>query len=77
MTARKREAEAQRAREAEAAAEAGAEYFRNNPEAILVAAWHEAARLYGLNASHQLLAFYLAVRSARLRRDDYQEELRQ
>jgi hypothetical protein len=72
----KRELEAQRTREAEAAGEAGADYFRTNPEAMLIEAWHEAARLYGLNARHQLLAFYWAVRAAREQRDEYYRELK-
>jgi hypothetical protein len=73
MTRQDREAEAQRAREAEEATEAGDEYFHRHPEAMLAEAIGEATRRYGVN-SNQWRAFYDAVRAARRRRDAYLQE---
>jgi hypothetical protein len=75
MTTRKeREFLAARCVEMQEASEAGAAFFKAYPEAMLVEAWHEASRRYGVNASHQCHAFYLAVRAARERRDEWLKE---
>jgi hypothetical protein len=72
MGVKQREADAQRERECEAAREAGAEYFRDHPEALLVEASIAAHARY--NSAHEWHAFYDAVRTARRQRDEYLNE---
>ena len=70
-----REAAALKAAQEAEAADAGATFFKAYPEALMVEAWWEAGRRYGLERSfHQCWAFYHAFQNARLQRDEYLKE---
>jgi hypothetical protein len=56
------------------ATDAGAAWFKANPEAMLMSAWREAMYRYGPDADLLKIAFCLGVRNARRQHDQYLAE---
>lgn len=77
MNKQEREEQARIIAEESDAYEAGAAFFKEDPEALMMEVWRQADRLYQplpITARHKLQAFYMGFRDARLQKQQYELE---
>ena len=75
MNKQQREEQEQIIADEKDAYETGAEFFRHDPEALMVEVWRQADRLYQPHPPKgRLQAFYMGFRDARLSKQQYELE---